>query len=31
MNDNPLGYEKISKLLKSFAIPSITATLVGSL
>lgn len=31
MTDNPLGYEKIPKLLKSFAIPSITATLVGSL
>lgn len=31
MNDNPLGYEKISKLLRSFAIPSITAALVGSL
>lgn len=31
INENPLGYEKISKLLKSFAIPSITATLVSSL
>ena len=31
MADNPLGHEKISKLLKNFAIPSITATLVGSL
>lgn len=31
MIDNPLGYEKIPKLLKSFAIPSITASLVGSL
>lgn len=31
MSENPLGYEKISKLLKSFAIPSITATLVSSL
>ena len=31
MTDNPLGYEKIPKLLKSFAIPSITAALVGSL
>lgn len=30
MTDNPLGYEKISKLLKNFAIPSITASLVGS-
>lgn len=30
MTNNPLGYEKITKLLKSFAIPSITATLVGS-
>lgn len=31
MTDNPLGNEKISKLLKDFAIPSITAALVGSL
>lgn len=31
INENPLGYEKISKLLKSFAVPSITATLVSSL
>ena len=31
MNENPLGYEKISKLLRGFAIPSITATLVSSL
>lgn len=31
MTDNPLGYEKISKLLKDFAIPSITATLISSL
>lgn len=31
MNENPLAYEKISKLLRSFAIPSITATLVSSL
>lgn len=31
MTDNPLGYEKIQKLLKNFAIPSITAALVGSL
>lgn len=31
MNENPLGYEKISRLLKGFAIPSITATLVSSL
>lgn len=31
MHDNPLGYEKISKLLRRFAIPSITAMLVGSL
>ena len=31
MTENPLGYEKISKLLKSFAIPSIMATLIGSL
>ena len=31
MTENPLGYEKIPKLLKGFAIPSITATLIGSL
>lgn len=31
INENPLGYEKISKLLKGFAFPSITATLVSSL
>lgn len=31
MNENPLGSEKISKLLMSFALPSITATLVSSL
>ncbi len=31
MTENPLGYEKIPKLLKGFAIPSITAALVGSL
>lgn len=31
MSENPLGYEKISKLLRGFAIPSITATLVSSL
>lgn len=31
MSENPLGYEKIPKLLKTFAIPSITAALVGSL
>ena len=31
MVENPLGYEKIGKLLRSFAIPSITAMLVGSL
>ena len=29
--ENPLGYEKISKLLKDFAIPSIMASLVGSI
>lgn len=29
--ENPLGYEKISKLLKGFAIPSIIAMLVSSL
>ncbi|MGN0438420.1 MAG: MATE family efflux transporter [Lachnospiraceae bacterium] len=31
MNENPLGYEKINKLLRSFAIPSIISMLVGSL
>ncbi len=31
MSENPLAYEKISKLLKGAAIPSITATLVSSL
>lgn len=31
MTENPLGYEKIPKLLKEFAIPSILAALVGSL
>ena len=31
MNENPLAYEKISKLLRGFAIPSITATFVSSL
>ncbi len=31
MTENPLGYEKIPKLLKNFAIPSITATLISSL
>lgn len=31
MSENPLAYEDISKLLKGFAIPSITATLVSSL
>ncbi len=31
MTDNPLGYEKVSKLLKNFAVPSITATLISSL
>ncbi len=31
MNENPLGFERISKLLKEFALPSITATLVSSL
>lgn len=31
MPENPLAYEKISKLLRGFAIPSITATLVSSL
>lgn len=31
MTENPLGYEEISKLLRRFAVPSITAALVGSL
>lgn len=31
MTENPLGYEKISKLLKGFAVPSILAALVGSI
>lgn len=31
MNKNPLEYQKISKLLKGFAIPSIMAMMVGSL
>lgn len=31
MNENPLGYESIPKLLRGFAVPSITATLVSSL
>ena len=31
MSENPLGHEKIPKLLKDFAIPSITAALIGSL
>lgn len=31
MAENPLAYEKMSKLLRGFAIPSITATLVSSL
>ena len=30
-HENPLGYEKISTLLKKFAVPSITAMLVSSL
>lgn len=30
-NENPLGYERINKLLRSFAIPSIISMLVGSL
>ena len=29
--ENPLGYEKLPKLLKSYAIPSIIAMLVSSL
>lgn len=31
MEENPLGYEKINKLLRAFAIPSIISMLVGSL
>lgn len=31
MSENPLGTEQISRLLRNFALPSITATLVGSL
>ncbi len=31
MNENPLGYERINKLLRSFAIPSVISMLVGSL
>ena len=31
MPENQLGYEKISTLLRKFALPSITSTLVGSL
>lgn len=31
MSENPLAYEKISKLLRGFAVPSITAMLVSSL
>ena len=31
MDENPLGTDKISKLLRNFAIPSIMATLVSSL
>ncbi len=31
MRDNPLGYEKISTLLKRFAVPSIVAMVVSSL
>ena len=31
MNENPLGTQNISTLLKKFAVPSITATLVASL
>ena len=30
MTDHPLGYEKIPNVLRSFALPSITASLVGS-
>ena len=29
--ENPLGYEKLPRLLKSFAVPSIIAMLVSSL
>ncbi len=31
MTENPLGCEKIPKLLKNFAVPSIVASLVGSM
>ena len=31
MTENPLGYEKIPKLLKNFAVPSIVASLIGSI
>lgn len=31
MSENPLGYESIPRLLRGFAVPSITATLVSSL
>lgn len=31
MTENPLAYEKIPKLLKNFAVPSIVASLVGSI
>lgn len=31
MTENPLGYEKIPKLLKNFTVPSIVASLVGSI
>ena len=30
MTENPLGYEKISKLLKNFAVPSIVASLIAN-
>ena len=31
MTENPLGYEKISKLLKNFAVPIIVASLICSI
>ncbi len=31
VSENPLGYEKVSKLLRGYAIPSIIAMLVSAL
>ena len=31
MTENPLGYEKFQSCLKNFAVPSIVASLVGSI